>query len=220
MRYVFGDCVLDEEERKLTRAGERVHLSPKAFELLLALLANRPRVLDKAKLRRVLWPDTHVQDANLPNLATELRTAIGDPARDPRYVRTVHGVGYAFCGAATVLVPAEGLAPTEAAPFAYRLAWAEGVVALTEGEYVIGRHPGSIVPIAADGVSRRHARLVVGHGQAVLEDLGSRNGTFVGDERVTTPRVLRDGAAFRLGSLSLTFRAAPAPSISETQDDA
>jgi DNA-binding winged helix-turn-helix (wHTH) protein len=217
VRYVFGDCVLDEEERKLTRAGLAVHLSPKAFDLLQALLENRPRVLDKAKLRRVLWPDTHVQDANLPNLAAELRAAIDDRAHDPRYVRTVHGVGYAFCGDATALVPAlaAGLEPL---PFVYRLAWADGMAALTEGEYVIGRHSGSIVPITVHGVSRRHARLVIGNGQAVLEDLGSRNGTYVGDERVMSPRILGDGAIFRLGSLSLTFLAAPAPSFSETQD--
>jgi DNA-binding winged helix-turn-helix (wHTH) protein len=218
VRYVFGDCIVDREERRLTRAGEAVHLSPKALELLLALLENRPRVLDKAKLRRVLWPDTHVQDANLPNLATEVRTAIGDRARQPRYVRTVHGLGYAFCGAASVLVSAQS-GGAEATPFVYRLAWADGMTALDEGEYVIGRHPGSIVPITADGVSRRHARLVVGQGQAVLEDLGSRNGTYLGDERVMAPRVVLDGTVFRLGSLALTFLAAPAPRASETQDD-
>jgi hypothetical protein len=133
-------------------------------------------------------------------------------------VRTVHGVGYAFSGSAAVLVPAPGPGP-EATPFVYRLTWAGGMTALDEGEYVIGRHPGSIVPITADGVSRRHARLVVGHGQAVLEDLGSRNGTYLGGERVTGPRVVLDGSVFRLGSLALTFLAAPAPGVSETQDD-
>ena len=60
--------------------------------------------------------------------------------------------------------------------------------------------------IDAPGVSRRHARIVVDENRAVLEDLGSKNGTFVGDARLEGPRILKDGDTFRLGRLLLVYR--------------
>ncbi len=88
MPIVFGECVLDTETRQLLHAGGRAHLTPKAFELLHTLLESRPRVLSKAELRQRLWPDTHVLEANLPNLVAEVRGAVGDDARNPRFIRT------------------------------------------------------------------------------------------------------------------------------------
>ena len=73
---------------------------PKAYELLSLLLARRPRVLSKAQIRDVLWPGTSVARDGLPRLVTELRQALGDDAQQPRFIRTVHGFGYAFCGEA------------------------------------------------------------------------------------------------------------------------
>jgi hypothetical protein len=70
---------------------------------------------------------------------------------------------------------------------------------LPDGEHVIGRGDDAAIPIAASGLSRRHARIVVREGRATIEDLGSKNGTFCGDEAVTGPRVLRDGDVIQLG---------------------
>ena len=75
-------------------------LEPKAFELLCLLLVRRPRVLSKAQIRDVLWPGTSVGETSLPRLVTELRQALGDDAQQPRFIRTAHGFGYAFCGEA------------------------------------------------------------------------------------------------------------------------
>jgi len=198
------------------RLGEPVHLTPKAFELLWALAAGRPRVLSKVELRQILWPDTHVLDANLPNLVAEVRDAIGDDTKSPRFVRTVHGFGYAFCGDAAELDGPRG--PDSPRPFVYRLAWRDGLAALAEGEYILGRDAESVVPIDAKGVSRRHARLVIAEGRAVLEDLGSRNGTYVAGSRLSAPTVLDEGAEFRLGPLSFTFLVSRAESQSDTWD--
>ena len=84
--------------RQLTRAGREIHLEPKAFELLSALVLERPKALSKADLQERLWPGTFVAEANLSNLVAEIRAALGDPARAPLFVRTVHRFGYAFCG--------------------------------------------------------------------------------------------------------------------------
>ncbi len=216
MRLIFGACVLDTETRQLLRAGEPVHLTPKAFELLQGLLERRPRVLSKAELREQLWPHTHVHEANLPNLVAEVRAAVADDARSPRFIRTVHGFGYAFCGEAAEPEPAA--LPEAERPFVYRLAWPGGLAALAEGEYLLGRHANSAVPIEAAAVSRRHARLRISSGQAVLEDLGSRNGTFVMGERLAGPAHLGDGDEFRLGSTLFTFRVFRTPPFPETRD--
>jgi DNA-binding winged helix-turn-helix (wHTH) protein len=216
VRLLFGVCVLDTETRQLLRAGELVHLMPKAFELLQALLESRPRALSKAELHELLWPDTHVLAANLPNVVAEVRAAIADNARDPHFIRTVHGFGYAFCGEASE--SGSAALPEAERPFVYRLLWEGVLVALAEGEYLLGRHPDSVVPIDSETVSRHHARLWISGGQATLEDLGSRNGTFVRGKRLAGPARLVDGDEFYLGAVPFTFRASQRPSPPETRD--
>ena len=73
------------------------------------------------------------------------------------------------------------------------------------GEHVIGRDPDVEVRLDASTVSRRHARLVVTAEGTVLEDFGSKNGTFRGGERVTAPIQLADGDAIHIGYLLVTF---------------
>jgi DNA-binding winged helix-turn-helix (wHTH) protein/TolB-like protein/Tfp pilus assembly protein PilF len=92
----FSDFTLDHSRRQLLRGGEAIHLSPKAFQLLSILIQERPRAISKGDLQKQLWPDTFVTEGNLPGLVTELRTALGDDARDPRFIRTVYGFGYSF----------------------------------------------------------------------------------------------------------------------------
>ena len=218
MRLSFGSCVLDPETRELRREGEPVHLTPKAFDLLQALLEGRPRVLSKAELSERLWPAIHVLEANLPNLVTEVRAAVGDDARNPRFIRTVHGFGYAFFGEALALGPAPLPLDEPAPPRTYRLVWEGGLVSLAEGEYLLGRDAESVIATDAHTVSRRHARLRVAGGEAVLDDLGSRNGTFVRGERLTSPARLADGDEFRLGSMPVTFRFIPDKVHTDTCD--
>ena len=92
----FGQFALDRGTRRLLAAGAEVHLSPKAFELLLILLAERPRAVSKADLHARLWPDAFVSEANLFGLIKEIRHALVDDSRQPRFIRTLHGFGYAF----------------------------------------------------------------------------------------------------------------------------
>ena len=103
-QYRFGEFVLDSETRQLLRAYEPCHVSPKAFHLLEVLVSSRPRVWSKRELQDLLWPDTTVVEANLPNLVAEVRAALEDDAQEPRYVRTVHRYGYGFVEPASVPV--------------------------------------------------------------------------------------------------------------------
>jgi len=214
MRVRFGEFQLDPDTHELRRGEETVHLPPKAFVLLELLVRSRPRALSKGEIRRRVWPDTHAGDANLNVLVGELRQALGEDAKEPRFVRTVFGFGYAFGGEAE---EEGGPSPATGAPQP-RILWERRVIPLLEGENVIGRDDGVAVRIDAPGVSRRHARLLVQRDQATLEDLGSKNGTWLEDERLSVPTPLPDGAVFRLGRLALVFRSGPESGSTVTEE--
>lgn len=96
--FQFSGFRFDASSRQLTRGGRTIHLSLKAFELLHVLISRRPEAPSKAALHSHLWGDRFVSEASLPGLVKEVRAALHDVARTPRFVRTVHGFGYAFCG--------------------------------------------------------------------------------------------------------------------------
>ena len=98
MRVTFGDLAIDCERRQLVRGGKEVHLSGKAFALLELLLQRRPNAVKHAEIIRHLWPETFVSPSNLATLVQEIRNALGDDARRPRFVRTIFAYGYAFIG--------------------------------------------------------------------------------------------------------------------------
>ncbi len=203
MQFRFERFTLDTGTRQLLLEHDPVHLSPKAFDLLGALIENRPLALGKHDLHERLWPGTFVSDTSLSTLINEIRTALGDSARGARLVRTVHRYGYAFCGTAESTTPGrEAGAPTS------WIRWAERDLPLVDGLNVIGREIGCAVRIDRPEVSRRHASIVVTGVNASIEDLGSRNGTFVGEEAVSAPRTLRDGDEIRLGTVAVTFHRA------------
>ena len=202
VRIRFGPFVLDRDTRQLTREDRPIHLAPKAFELLATLVEARPKALSKAALQEQLWPGTFVVEANLSNLVAEIREALGDRGRDATFIRTVHGFGYAFKGDA-----AEDGAPIAAAtarPLCW-LAWGERRFQLSAGAHVIGRDPDVAIRLDGATVSRRHARVIVTSERITLEDLDSKNGTFRGNDRVSTPVQLEDGDLIRIGALALSF---------------
>ena len=212
MVYRFGDFALDYDIRQLYLSRTEVHLSPKAFELLTALLANRARAVSKAELQQHLWPSTFVEETNLAGLVAEIRRALRDSASSPSFVRTVYGFGYRFVGDVTV----EGSSTPSGAPRARLCLLDGGEVLLMEGVNVIGREPDATIRLDSRGVSRHHARILVSDGSAILEDLESKNGTLVNGRRISAPTPLSDGDAIGLGTASLTFRIAPSASPTET----
>jgi len=201
MRFRFGDCILDSETHELLRDSRAVRVSPKAFQLLSVLIERRPKALSKDELHSALWPETFVADTTLTGLVKELRAAIGDDAREPRFVRTVPAYGYAFSG--------EGREVRRTGPtgFFCRVIGPDAQATLADGENILGRGPDSVLWIDDDTVSRRHARISVGKASATLEDLGSHNGTFLWGRRLDSPASLRDGDKIRLGSLEVRYRA-------------
>ncbi len=204
MRLAVSDWVFDSDTRQVIRKGAAAPLSPKAFDLLELLIRQRPKAVSKAEIHEHLWPGTFVSPANLANLVVELRAALGDDARHPRVIRTVARFGYAFA-AETAAVPEKspGRAP---APFICRLVWGPREIALDPGENLIGRDRDSVVWIDDASVSRRHARISVDDSGAMVEDLGSKNGTYLRGRRIEKPARLADKDAIKIGPASMIFR--------------
>jgi DNA-binding winged helix-turn-helix (wHTH) protein len=203
----FDGFVIDSETRQLTRGGDEIHLSPKAFAVLCALVEKRPNVVAKADLFGQIWPDVFVVEGNLNVLVGEIRRALGDDPQEPRFIRTVHGVGYAFCAKAADLERGEAETPRAAAGARFWLTWKTQTFALGDGDSIIGRDPRSQVWLEHDGVSRRHAQIrISGAERPTLTDLGSTNGTSVNGMRVNGPTPLADGDVIKVGSVSVKFR--------------
>ena len=196
----MSPIVVDVGARLVRREGIEVQLAPKAFELLLILVKNQPNAVPHEQLHAALWPGVHVSETSLAALVTQLRKALGDRSGDGRVIRTLHRVGYAFIGDAIVA----GHTPAVGGPVC-RLIWHGESIDVPAGESVIGRDRGCAVQIDADSVSRQHARLKVDGRDVSIEDLGSKNGTWVAGERIRGPASLADGICFRLGSETLRF---------------
>jgi len=181
-----------------------VHVQPKVFRLLELLLEARPKALSKDALQDAIWPKTFVSERSLAREVVALRAAIGDRARSPLFLRTVHGFGYAFCGEVLEVRPRGREVRRN---FTHcRLRWGDRQFALEEGENILGRDPDATVSIDLASVSRRHARIVIRDGAATLEDLGSRNGTILRGEKVSGPVPLERGDRIKIGSATLVFR--------------
>jgi DNA-binding winged helix-turn-helix (wHTH) protein len=217
MQVRFETFLLDSETRELLCDGRSVPLSPKAFDLLSILVTDRPRAISKSDLQERLWPATFVVEKNLANLVSEIRDALGDDPSKPRFIRTVHRFGYAF--RETRPRPEAGLPASRGGEVSFLVKWANGRVPLDEGAHVLGRDPDAEIFLSSPGVSRRHALITISAGLAAIADLGSKNGTFVGDQRVDGSRSLNDGDIIGVGSVKLTLKVVRTPSSTETVPD-
>jgi TolB-like protein/DNA-binding winged helix-turn-helix (wHTH) protein/Tfp pilus assembly protein PilF len=108
--YEFGPFRLDATEHLLLRDGEAVPLTPKAFDLLLALVERHGHLLEKEELLKKVWPETFVEEANLASNISQLRKALGDGENGRRYIETAPKRGYRFVASVREIV-GEGAGP-------------------------------------------------------------------------------------------------------------
>jgi DNA-binding winged helix-turn-helix (wHTH) protein len=204
MKFQFSDYTLRPDTRQLLQLEREVHLSPKAFELLKFLLEQHPTAVSKSELLNRLSPGVFVAEGILSVLVNEIRGALDDDADNPRFIRTLRGFGYAFGGDLAVVQEPAADSGVDGSP--YWLIWATKTFRLAPYSSVLGREPGVEVLLDCPGVSRRHARITIDKGQAVIEDLDSKNGTYVGRCRIASPSPLADGDHIQLGPVVLVFR--------------
>ena len=197
MRVTFDRFVFDSERRELVENGQSVHLPPKVYRLLEILIEAAPRAIAKKDLLEVIWPQTFVEESSLAGLVNDLRVALSDRPRSAQFVRTVHGFGYAFCGALGI-----GTALRPAGVIVFR----GQELPLQPGVNILGRDATAGVQIDDPTVSRSHASITLTPESAVLEDLASKNGTFLAGVRLNGSAPLTEGQAVVLGDAQLVFR--------------
>jgi DNA-binding winged helix-turn-helix (wHTH) protein/predicted ATPase len=96
--FCFGPFRLDVPNARLTRENQPIALQPKAFDVLAYLLENAGRLVTQEELTDAIWPDTIVGDSSLKSCIRQIRQALGDGAREPKFIETVHRRGYRFIG--------------------------------------------------------------------------------------------------------------------------
>jgi DNA-binding winged helix-turn-helix (wHTH) protein len=134
LKLRFGAFALDEADARLRRAGQPIAVAPRAFAVLCTLARTPGQLVTKDALLDAVWGHRHVSESVLKTTISELRTALNDDARQPRYIETASRRGYRFIGAAATpagttpaAVPAPPAAPgfigREAALAELRDAW-------------------------------------------------------------------------------------------------
>ncbi|HSK08986.1 MAG TPA: FHA domain-containing protein [Vicinamibacterales bacterium] len=205
----FGVFDLDPRTGELRKRGLRVHLQEQPFQVLTLLVERAGDLVTREELQKRLWSDSVFVDFDqgLNKAVLKIRLALGDSAESPRFVETLERRGYRFIANVDWLPAGQvpGEAPRLPQPIVARLTMGDRTFALAEGAHVIGRDPSAAVWIDATVVSRNHAVLVVRRGVLTVEDLGSRNGTFVNRARVSGVVTLSHGDEIRIGTIPLSL---------------
>lgn len=218
----FAEFELDLAAYALRKGGERVRLEKMPMEVLIRLVRADGALVERGEIRAALWgSDVFVEhDAAINTAVRKIRQALGDDPEKPRFVETVVGKGYRFV-ASVESVQSRGQGQGNAIASAraaerrtfpsYSMTRGADEFILETGVTVLGRDPSVGVYVEHPSVSRHHARITIEGDEAVLEDLKSRNGTFLDGRRIDAPTRIHRGAVIGLGAITLTFRVLSAP---------
>jgi len=199
----------------LRRPDGPLRLEKMPMEILMLLVQRAGTLVQRSEIQAMLWgPDVYVEHDSAINTAVrKIRRTLGDDAGNPRFVETVVGKGYRFIASIESNAgPRARISPS------YCVTRGKQEFALEEGETVFGRDPTAGVYVDHPSVSRRHACISIGSPGAVLEDLKSRNGTFVNGRRINRPTKIDHGAVISLGPITLTFVVVAAPASTQAMD--
>jgi len=199
-RFAFEQFCLDTDRKELLRGGEPVHLTPRAFRLLEGLIRHRPKAVSKRDLLDLVWAGAVVEESNLKTLVLEIRNALVERGGNAGVIRTVYGYGYAFAGTA------EERDEPDVSPAVLQVRWSGREMTLPEGSHLIGRRADCAITVDEPSVSRVHARLQVSRTAMAVEDLGSKNGTFVDGRRITAATELLPRGIIRIGEVDVELR--------------
>jgi eukaryotic-like serine/threonine-protein kinase len=139
--FEFGAFRLDPVERLLLRGGDLVPLTPKAFELLLALVERHGHLVEKSQLMKLVWPDSFVEETNLSHHISILRSTLGESTNTELFIETVPRRGYRFV--APVREEQESLSQRAPEPKKSKrrwIAWAAAIFFLAVGSAALHRY--------------------------------------------------------------------------------
>jgi DNA-binding winged helix-turn-helix (wHTH) protein len=224
----FAEFELDVGAYDLRRQGGPLKLEKLPMEVLILLVQRAGTLVQRSEIQAMLWsPDVYVErDSAINTAVRKIRRTLGDDAEKPRFVETVVGKGYRFiapvesdsdCAAQSPARDRRSTAQSQRVFPSYSVVRGSQEFILEAGETVFGRDP-AVAGVYVDhpSVSRRHACIAIGSQGAVLEDLDSRNGTFVNGRRIHQPTNIDHGAIIGLGPITLTLSVMTAPASTQS----
>jgi len=198
--YRFDEVRIDSQNLRVTVGSEIRSLEPKSFKLLVFLVENPRRALPKEEIMAAIWPDAFVSDNSLTRAITQIRKALDDDPKAPRYIETVPTVGYRFVGDCE-----EEHDPTPASVTADAVTASPAMLAEAPKLVRPNRRPGVAVAAALIGglaaggwlLAPRTAHSLTEKDTIVLADFANTTGDPVFDD------ALKQGLAVQLGQSPL-----------------
>lgn len=205
--FRLGGWLVQPSLNRLSRQGRTVHVEPKLMDVLVFLASRPGEVTSKEELLEAVWGRPYIAESVLSRAIAELRRALDDNAAAPDIVETIRKRGYRVIAAVEAVGAPTGNdgagkvpdAPVGAGEAPVVLVWGQRELPFSVGSFVIGRAADAALRLRTPRASRHHARLTVGECHVSLEDLGSKNGTFVRGSRITLPTELVDGDDVTIG---------------------
>ncbi|MEE4272070.1 MAG: FHA domain-containing protein [Thermoanaerobaculales bacterium] len=174
-----------------------MRLRPRAMDVLTVLALAPGELVSKRDLIDGVWRTEFVGEHALTQVIAELRAALGDNARNPSFIENIPRRGYRLVAA--VMPVAVSSVSSNGATMPFKLVTDDGSRPLMQGSTVIGRTDDADICIDKTEVSRCHAMITVQGTTAIIEDLGSKNGTFVNGHQVGGPTPLTNGDEIWIG---------------------
>ena len=203
--FQVGDWLVEPDLDRISRGNEQKTLRPRVTELLVGLAERAGSLATKQHLIDRVWRTEFVTVNALTQLIAELRRALGDDADHPTYIETIPRRGYRLIARTSMTNIPDDRETDEEIRFA--LIDEEGrEIELSQGENIIGRSPDAPVRIDSFRVSRRHATIVIEGTTATIDDLGSKNGTYLRGRRVEGPTRIEDDDEIQIGADLAHFR--------------
>jgi DNA-binding winged helix-turn-helix (wHTH) protein len=201
--FRLGEWLVQPALGRICRGDQVTSLRPRLMDLLVLLARSQGQVVSKQQILDTLWVRGFVSDSLLTRCMAELRSILGDDAREPTFIETIPKRGYrvvAPCSFAT-----SGEEPSSTARESCLRLIIQREVVLVDGESLIGRGEDCLIRLDSRNVSRHHARLVVSGDRVAVEDLGSKNGTWLNGRRIEGTHELEDGDELAIGQSKLVF---------------
>ena len=182
---------------RISHDGREVRLRPRAMDVLIVLAFAAGKLVAKRDLIDQVWRTEFVGDHALTQVIAELRSALGDDARNPSFIENIPRRGYRMVAA--VMPVAESVHSGRGVSMPFKLETDHGSHPLIQGQNVIGRTDDADISINKTEVSRCQAVITVQGTSAVIEDLGSKNGTFLNGRQLDGPAALNNGDEIWIG---------------------
>jgi len=226
--FSLDDWIVEPQLNRVSNGEVSVHLEPKAMEVLVCLADHAGEVVSRQDLVDSVWTVEVVADSTLTHTIADLRRALADDARAPRFIETIPKRGYRLIvgtGAGE-----QGESPGRQAAAGYdplavivgkrvhlgnrdgsdlsdhSLFLADQKISLPGSAIVLGRGKDADIRILVPEVSRLHARLKLESETVEVEDLASKNGTLVNGTPITSRQELKSGDAMSIGPITMVYR--------------